>query len=490
MICPLSPAHLAAFGALELFVLLLFFDARHAPLPLLCFVLLCCAAPFFPRLGFFLPVISRGKQGKTGVALTFDDGPDPAVTPRLLDLLARYDVPATFFVTGANAERHREIVREIIACGHTVGNHSYSHSPFLMLKGRRTLKREVEAAQRVLGEFGIVPLAFRPPRGITSPRLWRVLLELGMYCVTSSRRASGGGNRRVERLAVRLLPKVAPGDILLMHDVTPRDGDVEHLLLEIESLIRGLRTKGMELVPISRLIGKDVMQRGVSPAGPNPAELFYNGLAAGYDEEQFCSSVSISKKKEIELFSARLSELFAGAKRVLEIGAGTGIFTLPIARHCKEVSAVDISGNMLAFLKTKAEAEGLTNIRTVQGNAETCELEGDFSVVCAFASLEYVSDLPGLLSRLDRHVEPGGTLYFITSRRSLFRFFIQIGNAVRQGLWLKARSRGEMEKMLRRAGFEPVEISSHLLTSWVSGGMLLEVVARKAASSSPVSKPG
>lgn len=479
MLCPLSPAHFVALAAFQFFALLLFVDIGLAPLPLLLFILGCFAAPFFPRLGFFLPVVSRGKRGEQGVALTFDDGPDPLVTPRLLDLLARHGVTATFFVTGANAERYPGLVRDILSRGHAVGNHSYSHSPFLMLKGRRTLKREVEAAQRSLREFGIVPLAFRPPVGITSPHLWRVLLELGMFCVNFSCRPLDMGNRRVAGLAARVLAKVAPGDIVLLHDVTPHRGGVDDLLGEFEAVLGGLRQRGVEIVPLARLIGTEVMRRAASPSGPNPAALFYDGLAAGYDQEQFCSAVSISRRKEYELFTARLPGLFSGAGRVLEVGAGTGIFTMAIARHCREVLAVDVSGNMLGILEKKAAAEGVGNIATLTADVEKCELEGTFSVVCAFSSLEYMTDLSALLARLARHVEPGGAIYFITARRSLFRFFTQIGNAMRQGLWLKAHSRREIEGMLRGAGFEPAEISSHLLKSWLSGGMLLEVVARK-----------
>ena len=126
---------------------------------------------------------------------------------------------------------------------------------------------------------------------------------------------------------------------------------------------------------------------------------------------------------------------------MLEIGAGTGIFTLPIARHCREVVAVDISGGMLEVLKRKAAKERLANIRTLVGNAETMDLGGRYSLACAFSSLYYLADLPAFFKRLARHLEPGGTLYFITARRSLFGVFTQIGNAARQGMWLKAHSR-------------------------------------------------
>jgi peptidoglycan-N-acetylglucosamine deacetylase len=480
MICPLSPAHFVALGAFQLFAALLFFNVTLAPLPLAIFILICCLTPLFPRLSFFLPIISRGKKGAEGVALTFDDGPDPEVTPRLLELLTRHGVTATFFVTGVRAERYPELIRAILAGGHAVGNHSYSHSPFLMLRGRSVLQREIASAQTLFLKFGIVPLAFRPPVGITNSRLWRVLLENGMFCVNFSRRAADFGNRRVARLAERLLAKVKPGDIILVHDVAPRQGDATQLLQEFSKLIEGLRGKGLEILPLGRLIGKEVMQWGASDSGPNPAEQFYNGLAESYDQEQFASTVSLSRTTEYRLFSAQLPRLFAGANRVLEIGAGTGIFTLDIARNCTEVLAADISGNMLELLEKKAQAEGVKNIRTVKGNVETMELEGPFSVVCAFSALEYLADLPAFFTRLARQVEPGGAVYFITARSSLFRLFTQVGNAMRQGLWLRAHSRREIETMLTAAGFERIAVSSHLFKSLLSGGMLLEVVARRA----------
>jgi peptidoglycan-N-acetylglucosamine deacetylase len=213
----------------------------------------------------------------------------------------------------------------------------------------------------------------------------------------------------------------------------------------------------------------------------NSVKIFYNDLAPTYDHEQFQTAVSMSKRKEYELFSERLPEMFAGAGRVLEIGAGTGIFTIPIARHCREVIAVDISRNMLELLEKKAADEGVANIRTILCDVEKSQPEGTFSVICAFASLEYMEDLPGLFRNLTPHLEPGGVIYFITARRSFLRFFIQFGNAVRQGLWLKAHSRSEIREMLRSAGCEQIEINSHLFKMFRYGGMLLEVVARRAA---------
>lgn len=486
MICPLSPSYFVALGAFQLFAVLLFMNANLAFLPLAVFVILCLVAPFLTRLSFYLPIISRGEGRAQGVSLTFDDGPDPLVTPKVLELLARHGVTATFFVTGERAQRHPEIIRAILAGGHAVGNHSYSHSPFLMLKSAATLRREVATAQAVLKEFGIVPLAFRPPVGITNARLWRVLLENGMFCVNFSLRACDMGNRRVSGLGRKILKRVKARDIVLLHDVAPRKGEVAQLLAEFDLLIRGIREKGLEIVPLSRLIGKEVMQAGKSES--HAAELFYNALAESYDEEQFSSPVSMSRNTEQRLFLARAPALFQGSERVLEVGAGTGIFTLEIARRSREVVAADISGNMLALLEKKAAAAGVGNIIPVKGNVESMELKGPFSVVCAFSSLEYLTDLPGFFVKLSKEVAPGGTLYFITARSSFFRFFTQMGNAVRQGLWLKAHSRREIEAMLKAAGFQEIRIYSHLFKSIISGGMLLEVEARKtpgAALSAP-----
>jgi len=479
IICPLSPAHIAGFAAFHLYVVLLFVDIRAAPLPLLAFLLACFIAPFLPRIGFFLPIVGRGKPGEKGVALTFDDGPDPEVTPLLLDLLDRHSVSATFFVTGEAAARHPSILRDILSRGHAVGNHSYHHFPFLTLKGIRTLRREIESTQSLLAGFGIVPLAFRPPVGITNPLLWRVLLEQGMYCVNYSCRAVDIGNRRIGRLSETVLKAVSQGDIIALHDVAPRHAGTERLMAEFDALLRGLTEKGLEVVPLGRLIGREVMRKGGSPGEVHPASLFYDGLAADYDREQFCSPVSIVRKPEYALFEARLPSLFSPSDRVLEIGAGTGIFTLAIARRCREVTAVDISAGMLKILEGKAAGEGLTNIRTITGDVETADIGGGYAVACAFSSLEYLSDLPAFFHRLSDRLEPGGTLYFITARRSLFRLFAQIGNAMRQGLWLKAHSRRELEAMLSASGFGEIRVASHLLKSWVSGGILLEVAARR-----------
>jgi SAM-dependent methyltransferase len=119
-------------------------------------------------------------------------------------------------------------------------------------------------------------------------------------------------------------------------------------------------------------------------------------------------------------------------------------------------------------LQRKAEEERLDNIQTKVGNAEALDLGGTYSLACAFSSLYSLADLPAFFKRLARHLEPGGSLYFITTRRSLFRLFTQIGNAARQGLWLKAHSRGEIEAML--AGALRTNLQAGIMKNNLSAG--------------------
>ena len=266
----LTPAHITGIAAIALSSGLLFVRPDFAAIPLGLFVLLCLAAPFLPQAGFFLPVISRGGGKEKMVALTFDDGPDPAVTPLLLDLLGRHRLTAAFFVTGQNTERYPDLVREILRRGHDVGNHSTRHDPLLMLRSRARLEDEIARTQNLLAPFGIRPLIFRPPVGITNPRLPGVLRKLRMECVTFSCRACDFGNRRIRGLAQTILGKVRPGAIVLLHDVSPPEvGRIAEWLERVEEIIRGLKARGYEIAPLSDLIGGAVMER-------LPASLFRN----------------------------------------------------------------------------------------------------------------------------------------------------------------------------------------------------------------------
>ena len=153
------------------------------------------------------------------IAVTFDDGPHPAVTPKVLDILDRYGAKASFFCVGERAAAHPDIVREIVRRGHAIENHSMRHSGFFGFLGPAALRRDIGAAQAVLGGIaGCAPRFFRAPMGIRNPLLDPVMARLGLYYVTWTRRGFDTVARDPTVVLERLTNGLAAGDILLLHD--------------------------------------------------------------------------------------------------------------------------------------------------------------------------------------------------------------------------------------------------------------------------------
>ena len=256
---PQSPMGRIGWAACLSAALLAWGDLRLAVIPLGGFALLCAAAAFIPSSSFFLPVISRGTSGRKAVALTFDDGPDPLTTPSLLRLLKEHRVSGTFFVTGHRVVRYPELARDIVAQGHSLGNHSFSHDMLGAFRSTATMRQEIQAAQCALKDLGIVALAYRPPMGITSPRLRRVMRAEGMFVVNFSCRAWDGGNRRLRNLSGRILKRVRANDILLLHENLPQPSLLPGWVGEVDRILQGIREKGLEVLPLADMIGKPVM---------------------------------------------------------------------------------------------------------------------------------------------------------------------------------------------------------------------------------------
>ncbi len=225
-----------------------------AAIPLVFFLLLCLVAPFFPRFGFYLPLISRGQPGTIGISLTFDDGPSPSSTPFLLDLLDRHKLKATFFVVGEKAAGYPELITNILQQGHTIGNHSWCHDYFLMLRSRKIMQSDIHNTQEVLKKSGVQPLVFRPPVGITSPRLREVLNSEGLIAVTYSCRAFDRGNRSIDNLSRKILKSLKQGDIIMLHDLPAyHETQSGHWQKELAYLLETL-AKNYDIVPLEQLI--------------------------------------------------------------------------------------------------------------------------------------------------------------------------------------------------------------------------------------------
>ena len=167
-------------------------------------------------------------SARNEIAVTIDDGPDPVVTPQVLDMLDRHAARASFFCIGEKAARHPDLCREIVRRGHAVENHSQHHRHNFALMGRSGLMRELQTAQDTLAAItGQRPSFFRAPAGLRNPLLDPVLHRLGLRLASWSARGFDTRVGDVERVKGRLLRGLRPGAILLVHDgnaARSRDG--------------------------------------------------------------------------------------------------------------------------------------------------------------------------------------------------------------------------------------------------------------------------
>jgi peptidoglycan-N-acetylglucosamine deacetylase len=200
-------------------------------------------------------------------ALTFDDGPDPELTPRILALLAEHGVQATFDVMGWNALRHPDLVRAVAAAGHELGNHTWTHQDLAFqsaLQTRRQLERGREAIERTAG---VRPRFFRPPRGNLTGSAIEAAAELGYDVLLWSVTRAGAGVGTPASVADHLARTVAPGDVVALHDgigrgtFQPRGPGAHELRarrrVELQALPAALERilgRGLRLVTVSALL--------------------------------------------------------------------------------------------------------------------------------------------------------------------------------------------------------------------------------------------
>ncbi len=187
------------------------------------------------------------------VAITFDDGPDPEVTPRVLDLLDARGATASFFCVGERAAAAPGLVREIVRRGHSVENHSLRHSTGFGWYGPWRLRRELEGAQRALTETaGVAPRFFRAPFGTRNPLLDPALARLGLTLASWTRRGYDTVDADAARVLHRLVEGLGGGDVLLLHDgvtVRQRRG-VPTVLAVLPRLLEQLADRGLKPVSL------------------------------------------------------------------------------------------------------------------------------------------------------------------------------------------------------------------------------------------------
>jgi peptidoglycan-N-acetylglucosamine deacetylase len=214
-------------------------------------------ATFIPRSSIWGSVISRGASTGNRIALTFDDGPTPGATDRILDILRQENVPATFFAIGVNAEKNPDLLRRTHAEGHLLANHSYRHEHYALFRGYGYWRDEFERTNALLQAVTRSEIRnFRPPMGIKTPIILSQARRRSMSTIAWTHRAHDGFRTTPEKIVERLTTNVVPGSILMIHDgIEPNHPrDPEPSIRAIRPLIENLKSRGFAFCRIDQLL--------------------------------------------------------------------------------------------------------------------------------------------------------------------------------------------------------------------------------------------
>lgn len=188
-------------------------------------------------------------------ALTFDDGPSPRNTPRLLELLAREGARATFFVLGRHVRRAPELLSRVVAEGHEVGLHGDGHWPLPLLHPEESLRQWRRAEASIQAAAGVTPRFYRPPFGWLHPSQARLVAERGYTPVLGDVYPEDPRRPGVERIVRRVDPRLTAGSILILHDASAL-GDVDRgqTIDAVQQILTRARARGLHAVTVGELV--------------------------------------------------------------------------------------------------------------------------------------------------------------------------------------------------------------------------------------------
>ena len=207
-----------------------------------------------PNNSLFGPVTGRGPRDRR-VYLTFDDGPNPDATPRVLDTLAREDAPAAFFLIGAHARRFPDIAREVAGGGHAIGNHTDTHVKLHLLGPARIAGELARAHESIAAATGVEPRLFRAPHGYRNPFVLREAQRRGYRVLGWTFGVWDTARPGVEEIRRRIRRGLRPGAILLLHDGDGYDplGNRSQTADALPGIIADVRSAGYRFAPVTEL---------------------------------------------------------------------------------------------------------------------------------------------------------------------------------------------------------------------------------------------
>ena len=209
------------------------------------------------------------RPGAKQLALTYDDGPNDPHTLRLLEVLARHNVHATFFLIGRYVRQRPDIARELVKAGHVVGNHTFTH-PLLTFAGARELKTQLEDCEGALTDaVGEPSNLFRPPFGGRRPAVLRMARQMGLEPVMWNVTGYDWNATSVEYIEQKVTSKVRGGDVILLHDGGHHafGADRSYTVAVTDRLISRYKSEGFEFVTIPEMMGQALSHQPSAVSG-------------------------------------------------------------------------------------------------------------------------------------------------------------------------------------------------------------------------------
>jgi len=204
---------------------------------------------FHIRWNYFLNAFhSNPNVDKNAIAITFDDGPHPIITPQILELLEKYNSKATFFCIGKHIEEHPELFKQIVSDGHTIGNHSYNHANnFGFLSTKKVVAELKKTDDLIYGLINKKNNLFRPPFGVTNPNIAKAIKKTKHHVIGWSVRSLDTKIKDPKKILKRITKNLKKGDVILLHDTQ------ERTVVVLEQLLLFLQEKQLAAITVDKL---------------------------------------------------------------------------------------------------------------------------------------------------------------------------------------------------------------------------------------------
>lgn len=253
----MSLNRLVTIGFIALLISAIAYDA-YSSMPfwvysilILCYLVVHAAGSIILSMQFFLPVKYKGSSQSQSIAITFDDGPIPGKTERILEILRKYQVRATFFCIGNRIDKNTALVKRIHDEGHLLGNHSYWHGKTFDLQSSSKIEKELSDTDLALKKaIGITPRFFRPPYGVTNPMVARAVKHRKYETIGWSVRSFDTITPNSGALMKRITKSLKSGDMILLHDYC----DVTISILP--ALLEHINKLGLKIVRADELLNE------------------------------------------------------------------------------------------------------------------------------------------------------------------------------------------------------------------------------------------